>query len=436
MSGLPQGWEWSTVGEVASVEGGVTPKGMKELASGDVPFFKVGDMHLSDREQMHRSRTMLDRGALESARAKLWPRGTIVFPKNGGAVATNKKRRLGVAGACDLNMMGVLPTSEIDGSYLMAWFLTVDLADLSSGSVVPKINRADVAEMDVPVPPLPEQRRIVAAIEEHFSRLDAAEAALEAALRRLAALRQTTTTTLYSSDEWDWTTLGQIAEVRGGVTKDSKRQDDPDFVEVPFLRVANVQRGYLDLGEVKTIRVAPARAETLALEVGDVLFNEGGDRDKLGRGWVWDGQIDNCIHQNHVFRARLLTDDFDPKFISTHGNSWGKNWFERNGKQTTNLASINLTTLKQFPVPAAPKAEQRAIVEELRRLDDDIGRGERAVNVGRRRGAALRCSILAAAFSGQLVPQDLTDEPASALLERIAAERATGKPTRRNRATT
>lgn len=121
--------------------------------------------------------------------------------------------------------------------------------------------------------------------------------------------------------------------------------------------------------------------------------------------------------------------------MSTHGNTWGKRWFERNGKQTTNLASLNLTTLKRFPVPAAPMAEQQEIVGKLRRLEADTGRAEQDVTIAWRRGAALRRSVLAAAFSGRLVPQDPSGEPASVLLERIAAERSAAKPSRRKRAT-
>ena len=135
--------------------------------------------------------------------------------------------------------------------------------------------------------------------------------------------------------------------MKGGVTKDSKREADPGYVEYPYLRVANVQRGFLDLSVVTTIRAHHDKAEKLVLQHGDILFNEGGDRDKLGRGWVWEGQIENCIHQNHVFRARLTNGGFDPYFISMHANTWGQRWFERHGKQTTNLASINLATLSR-----------------------------------------------------------------------------------------
>ena len=89
---------------------------------------------------------------------------------------------------------------------------------------------------------------------------------------------------------------------------------------------------------------------------------------------MWEGQIDNCIHQNHVFRARLEDDRFDPYFVSLHANSWGQRWFEAHGKQTTNLASLNLTTLKSFPVPAPPMEEQQATVSRLRSALDSVQR--------------------------------------------------------------
>ena len=290
-----------------------------------------------------------------------------------------------------------------------------------------------ILNQPVLIAPLAEQKRIVSAIEEHFSRLDAAERGLAGAKRKLDSLQRSAVAELFDRADWSWTTLGEIAELKGGVTKDSKHQHEPSYVEVPYLRVANVQRGSLDLSEVTRIRVSPAKAAQLALRPGDILFNEGGDRDKLGRGWVWEGQIENCIHQNHVFRARLSNGDFDPYFISMHGNTWGQRWFETHGKQTTNLASLNLTMLKSFPVPAPPLAEQQEIVAELQSIGRYEDRLSAEIVRAENRSAALRNSLLAAAFSGRLVPQDPGDEPASVLLERIAASRPAKAESRRTR---
>ena len=157
---------------------------------------------------------------------------------------------------------------------------------------------------------------------------------------------------------------------------------------------------------------------------GDVLFNEGGDRDKLGRGWVWSGEVPECIHQNHVFRMRPVLPDIAPDFVSHHGNTFGRRWFESVGKQTTNLASINLSILRSFPVPVPPADEQREIVALVQEQLAVVQEQEIAVDRGQRLAAAQRQNILRAAFAGQLVPQDPADEPASALLARIRAERA------------
>lgn len=224
-----------------------------------------------------------------------------------------------------------------------------------------------------------------------------------------------------------------MGDVVGGVTKDAKRQGDAGFIEVPYLRVANVQRGFLDLGTVATIRVSVAAAHKLALIDGDVLFNEGGDRDKLGRGWVWEGQVPGCIHQNHVFRCRLAG-GMQPKLASWWGNSFGKVWFETHGKQTTNLASLNMTTLKSFPIPVAPVNEQERIVAAVEYQFSFIEACERTVDAGLVRSAAMRRSILKAAFEGRLVTQDPSEEPAPVLLERLRAERdAIGKTTKPRR---
>jgi type I restriction enzyme S subunit len=307
-----------------------------------------------------------------------------------------------------------------------------DYASFVNGTTRLKLTKSALNRIPVPLPPLNEQRRIVAAIEEHLSRLDAADASLAAGDRRAKLVREHAAMTAMRGD-WPAIPLGEIAEVVGGVTKDAKRQSDPDYVEVPYLRVANVQRGFLDLGEVTTIRVPAAKARALALRAGDVLFNEGGDRDKLGRGWVWSGEIEGCIHQNHVFRARL-NGDYDPRFVSWHGNTIGRSWFETRGKQTTNLASLNLTTLKAFPIPAIPLDEQRRIVAQVEERLSAIDALRAAIERAQRRSASLRRAILERAFRGELVPQDPTDEPAEALLARIRAERdATAPPSRRRK---
>ena len=200
---------------------------------------------------------------------------------------------------------------------------------------------------------------------------------------------------------WVWARLDAIAALKGGITVDSKRKDSTAR-SVPYLRVANVQRGYLDLSEVKFIDAPESDIKELRLQRGDILFNEGGDRDKLGRGWIWEEQLSDCIHQNHVFRARLFLSEVSSKLVSWWGNSFGKDYFLREGKQTTNLASINLTKLSAFPVPLPPAAEQDRLVEEVDRRLSLVREVETQVDANHKRAKRLRQSILSSAFSGQL----------------------------------
>ena len=357
---------------------------------------------------------------LDNSSCKVIEPGTVLIAMYGSI------GKLGVAGRqMATNQAIAFADPHIYHNYLFYYLQSQRhaLSVAGKGATQRNISQTVLKAWPIPVAPLAEQERIVAAIEEHFSRLDATDTALAAAQRRLDALRRSAAAELFDRPEWTWSILGEIADLKGGVTKDSKREADPDYVDYPYLRVANVQQGFLDLSVVTTIRTDRHKAEKLVLQHGDILFNEGGDRDKLGRGWVWEGQIENCIHQNHVFRARLTNGGFDPYFISMHANTWGQRWFETHGKQTTNLASINLATLKSFPVPAPSLDEQRAVVAELQSLTRSEDRLRADLERAKHHSRTLRRSILSRAFSGQLVPQDPNDEPATVLLERIAASR-------------
>ncbi|MCP2013215.1 type I restriction enzyme S subunit [Deinococcus sp. HSC-46F16] len=225
---------------------------------------------------------------------------------------------------------------------------------------------------------------------------------------------------------WVWTTLGEISAIKGGITKDTKKQYEK-AVEVPYLRVANVQRGFFNLSEVKTICVPSDKLHDLLLQSGDILFNEGGDRDKLGRGWVWKSEVDPCTFQNHVFRARPRLQELEPKFFSWYGNTLGRTYFDKMGKQTTNLASINITILAALPVPLPPLAEQQRIVTRIEELFSKLDAG---VSELKRTQALLkryRQSLLHAAVTGELSREWREANPApetgTELLHRILKER-------------
>jgi len=225
-----------------------------------------------------------------------------------------------------------------------------------------RVKPRDFLTVRVSLPPPGAQQRIVhvmAAVDAHVEALADEISKADAVWWALAA--QMTE----ALDGAETARLDSVADISGGLTRNRKDFEQPDLIEVPYLRVANVLRRHLDLREVATIKTTRAKAEALRLLPGDVLFNEGGDKDKLGRGDVWKGQIENCIHQNHVFRARITSPDFEPRFVSAWGNTFGRWWFETYGTQTTGIASINKATLSRFPVPRVALEVQRAWADRL-----------------------------------------------------------------------
>jgi type I restriction enzyme S subunit len=350
------------------------------------------------------------------------------------------------------------------------------ISEQSIGIALQNVNASKLKQIIIPLPPLPEQHRIVTKIEELLTQLDAGVASLKKVQAQLKRYRQAVLKAAFEGrltqewreehkgkiepvdvlidrinqarkktafnkneetpsaipdvqslpDSWNWMRLDNIAFIKGGITKDSKRIVENGRV-VPYLRVANVQNGYLDLNEMKTIVADENEIKNLSLRYGDILFTEGGDRDKLGRGWIWQDQIPDCIYQNHIFRARLYLHEISSKYVSWFGNTHSQKYFMKKGKQTTNLASISLTQLRAFPVALAPIEEQEEIVKEIERYFSQIDHLEKTIITSLRQAETLRQSILKQAFEGKLAPQDPNDEPASVLLERIKAEKLKGK---------
>lgn len=179
-------------------------------------------------------------------------------------------------------------------------------------------------------------------------------------------------------NRWKKKPLASVAHIQTGIAKGAKKLKNP--VELPYLRVANVQDGHLDLLHIKTIEIDSAQIDRYRLQVGDVLLTEGGDFDKLGRGAVWKGEIDKCVHQNHIFVARPKSDVLLSDFLTLlTGSHYGKTYFRKCSKQSTNLASINSTQLKAFPVLLPSLPEQQAITSMVSTWDLAIEKTERLV---------------------------------------------------------
>ncbi len=182
----------------------------------------------------------------------------------------------------------------------------------------------------------------------------------------------------YVPTGWQRLSLHQVADIRTGIAKG--RKNFKVSIERPYLRVANVQDGRLNLKEIKMITIDSEEIGRYSLQRGDVLMTEGGDFDKLGRGFVWENQIQDCLHQNHVFVVRTDRSKLSPYFLSYQTSScYGKKYFLRCSKQSTNLASINASQLREYQVLLPPLQEQYSIVSIIVKADHAIDLNERLI---------------------------------------------------------
>jgi type I restriction enzyme S subunit len=201
---------------------------------------------------------------------------------------------------------------------------------------------------------------------------------------------------------WEIVPLKSVCFIQSGITL-GKNYLGESLAEYPYLRVANVQAGRLELGVVKRLRLPEVEAQRSLLLPGDVLMTEGGDPDKLGRGCVWEGQISPCLHQNHVFAVRPVPKRLLSYFLSALlSASYAKNYFLRTAKQTTNLASTNKTTIGQFRVLLPSIREQNAILQQLeldtKPVNEAITRTEREIALMNE----YRTRLIADVVTGQL----------------------------------
>lgn len=282
------------------------------------------------------------------------------------------------------------------------WFKD-QVKQYESGTTRKRISRKNLDRIEMIFPPLPEQERIVSRIEELFSQLDAGVETLKKTKAQLSVYRQAAITEAFSvENNTPNVCLSDIAQIIGGITK-GRDLSGTETIELPYLRVANVQNGYLDLSEIKTIKLRVDEKERYLLKPGDVLYTEGGDRDKLGRGTVWRGEIKDCVHQNHVFKARVDQSKAIPEYVAFWSMSTpARNYFYQKGKQSVNLASINKTVLSALTLPLPALEKQREIINHIESRLSVCDSIEQTVDIALQQAEAMRQSILTQAFGGAL----------------------------------
>jgi type I restriction enzyme S subunit len=234
--------------------------------------------------------------------------------------------------------------TQADLRWLAYRLASLSLNKLNRAAAVPGLNREDAYRQRLLLPPLPEQRRIA----EILDKADALRAKRRAALAQLDTLTQSIFLDMFgdpatNSKGWSILRIGDVADVQGGLQVTTARKNLPR--KAPYLRVANVYRGYLDLTEIKTIRATDAEIARTTLLTGDLLIVEGhGNPAEIGRGALWDGSIAGCLHQNHIIRARFAGASVVPLYACEYLNSpGGRRHLLRAGKTTSGLNTISVS---------------------------------------------------------------------------------------------
>ena len=175
--------------------------------------------------------------------------------------------------------------------------------------------------------------------------------------------------------EWRKTQLRHCATIKSGITLGKSYSKDTVLIERPYLRVANVQGGYVDLNDLATIEVTPDEDLKYRLHSGDVLMTEGGDRDKLGRGCVWHNEIEPCLHQNHVFAVQTNETILLPEFLEyLTASDVGRSYFDVTAIKTTNLACTSSSKVLAFTIPLPSIEEQIEIVNFIKKRSLELNK--------------------------------------------------------------
>lgn len=256
---------------------------------------------------------------------------------------------------------------------------------LGDDGVRSSLNANDLLNLPYLFPLLDDQNQIVVYLDRKCSEIDAVLKKTRDSIEEYKKLKQAIITQAVTKgirgerpmknsgvawigiipSEWDVSALGKFITIDSGISVGKKYELGTPLVEVPYLRVANVQGDHVDLSDVATIMVTPEEAEKYKLKNGQLLMTEGGDRDKLGRGCLWNGEIENCIHQNHIFSVQT-NDRLTVRYLDYLTTSEvARVYFDLTAKKTTNLACTNKSTIQKFVIPIPKVAEQEAICDYL-----------------------------------------------------------------------
>lgn len=443
-SELPRNWENWRLADVGTWYGGGTPTSSEPAYwDGQIPWVSPKDMKSS---KISTSIDKITDEAVANSAAKIIPSGAVLFVTRSGILAHSFPVAVTeVPVTVNQDLKAIRPLEAVDPNYI-AWVLRANAREILStcskhGTTVHSIEIPRLRNLSIAIPPLNEQRRIVAKIEELFSELDKGVESLAAAREQLKAYRQSVFkaafdgrlcgATLSENSLWPMCGLGDSIEF---LTSGSRGWADyySDQGDI-FIRAQNLKHDRLDLADIAFVKLPEGSTEGVRTRVrlGDLLITiTGANVTKTG---LVDRELGSAYVSQHVALCRLKS-DLMPEYLYWYLLS------EAGGRKQLIQAAygagkpgLNLDNIRSILVPKPSLPEQASVIAEIKRSIEAELRLESEIDAALSRTKALRQSILMNAFSGQLVAQNAGDEPASVLLGRIRVERENSGTTKRRK---
>lgn len=389
---IPEGWTKNKVIHLFDTIGsGTTPKNI----TSDFPvvnWIQSGDITGSF---MPACKNVISANLLSQYSAlKVYPAPFIIIAMYGASVGNAS---ISLIDGCVNQACCVLssPSCNLHYAFYVIKSAQSYLVRKAVGGGQPNISQETIKQLWLPLPPLSTQDIIVRNLDATCSKIDDLLSSVHASIEEYKKLKQAVITQAITKGvrgeremkdsgvewigeipkEWRKTQLRHCATIKSGITLGKSYSKDTVLIERPYLRVANVQGGYVDLNDLATIEVTLDEDLKYRLHSGDVLMTEGGDRDKLGRGCVWHNEIEPCLHQNHVFAVQTNETILLPEFLEyLTASDVGRSYFDVTAIKTTNLACTSSSKVLAFTIPLPPIEEQIEIVGFIKKRSLELNK--------------------------------------------------------------
>jgi type I restriction enzyme S subunit len=429
MERIPDNWREVSLSDLVMCQGGSAfSPALQGRKSGQIPFFKVSDMNLPQNRWLMREAnnyvTDADRKHITGA-AK--PAGSVIFPKVGATIFTNKKRLLLQPSFIDNNVMAVWSKDPAQclPQYLYLYFLTVSLAELCNPGPLPSINNSKVYERTMLLPPVSEQAKVSAVVWKVHHAIEIEEELVAAAHElKKSVMHQLFTSGLRDEpqketdigrmpESWEVLELFRAYETQLGkmLSQKARRGDTPK----PYLRNRNVQWGFIDVSDMAFMDFDDKEIVKFRLRPGDLLICEGG---VIGRAAIWNGEMEECYYQKALHRVRPLDSESTNEFLAY----WLMFAFDvaniyRLGGASSTIAHLPEAQLKALPIPRPSLNEQHEIAGILQTIDRKISVHERKRDTLRE----LSKSLLHQLMTGQIRVDKLDIDVSEVQVEKDSA---------------